>query len=102
MVTDSQDVDLFTPIEVGAIKCSNRCVMAPMSRNRSGRKGVPPSMMATYYAQRASAGLIINKATWITPGGGNSNTPGIANKEQVEGWKRVTGAVHEHEGHIIL
>ena len=97
-----QDVDLFTPIKVGTIQCPNRCVMAPMSRNRSGHEGVPPNMMAAYYAQRASAGLLINEATWITPGGGNPNTPGITNKEQVEGWKRVTDAVHEHDGRIIL
>ncbi len=97
-----QDVDLFTPIKVGTIQCPNRCVMAPMSRNRSGRKGVPPNMMATYYAQRASAGLIINEATWIKSGGGNPNTPGLANKEQVEGWKHVTDAVHLHEGRIVL
>jgi N-ethylmaleimide reductase len=77
--------------------------MAPMTRNRAGAGLVPTEMMATYYRQRASAGLLITEATQVSPQGvGYPNTPGIHSDEQVEGWKRVTAAVHEQGGRIFL
>jgi N-ethylmaleimide reductase len=77
--------------------------MAPMTRNRAGAGNVPTPIMATYYRQRASAGLIVTEATQVTPEGqGYVNTPGIHSREQIEGWKTVTRAVHEAGGRIYL
>ncbi len=77
--------------------------MAPLTRNRAGVGNVPVPMNATYYAQRASAGLIISEATQVSPQGqGYPNTPGIHSPEQVEGWRLVTNAVHEKNGRIFL
>ena len=93
---------LFTPVRLGAIEAPNRIVMAPLTRARSDESGVPNAMMAQYYAQRASAGLIISEATGISREGlGWPHAPGIWTNEQVEGWKRVTGAVHEAGGRIV-
>ena len=94
---------LFTPVSVGRHQLSNRVVMAPMTRCRSAQPGdVPTDLMATYYAQRASAGLIITEATQISPQGkGYSFTPGIYSQEQVEGWQKVTAAVHHAGGKIF-
>jgi 2,4-dienoyl-CoA reductase-like NADH-dependent reductase (Old Yellow Enzyme family) len=76
--------------------------MAPLTRARSDRDGVPNALMAEYYAQRASAGLIISEATGISREGlGWPNAPGLWNRAQVEGWKLVTGAVHEAGGRIV-
>ena len=76
--------------------------MAPLTRARSDREGVPNSLMAAYYAQRASAGLIISEATGISREGlGWPNAPGLWTQAQVEGWKTVTEAVHEHNGRIV-
>lgn len=94
--------DLFDPLELGALELPNRIVMAPLTRARSGRDAVPNELMAAYYAQRASAGLIISEATGISREGlGWPNAPGLWNEAQVEGWKTVTGAVRHHGGRIV-
>ena len=95
---------LFTPVSIGAINLPNRVVMAPMTRSRSTQPGdVPNAMIAEYYAQRASAGMIITEATQITPEGkGYSFTPGIHSEAQIAGWKQVTDAVHAKDGRIVL
>ena len=93
---------LFDPLELGALELPNRIAMAPLTRARSGREGVPNELMAAYYAQRASAGLIISEATGISREGlGWPNAPGLWNDEQVDGWKLVTGAVHHNGGRIV-
>ncbi len=93
--------DLFSPLQVGPCLLPNRIVMAPLTRNRAGRDGVPTPLMAEYYAQRASAGLILSEATCISPQGvGYPYTPGIWNGAQVGGWAQVTGAVHGRGGRI--
>ena len=93
---------LFDPLELGALELPNRIAMAPLTRARSGREGVPNELMAEYYAQRASAGLIISEATGISREGlGWPNAPGLWNDAQVEGWKLVTDAVHNAGGRIV-
>lgn len=93
---------LFDPLKLGALELPNRIAMAPLTRARSGRQGVPNELMAEYYAQRASAGLIISEATGISREGlGWPNAPGLWNDEQVEGWKMVTDAVHIAGGRIV-
>lgn len=94
---------LFQPLRVGALPLPNRIVMAPLTRNRAAAGNVPTQMHATYYAQRASAGLIIAEATQISPlGQGYLATPGIHSVEQIAGWKKVTHAVHSAGGRIVL
>ena len=94
---------LFSPLKVGALELSNRIVMAPLTRCRASAGRVPNAMMAAYYAQRASAGLILSEATSVTPMGvGYPDTPGIWSLEQVQGWKLVTQAVHQAGGKIVL
>ncbi|HEX6830489.1 MAG TPA: alkene reductase, partial [Methyloceanibacter sp.] len=94
---------LFTSIEVGPLKCPNRIVMAPLTRSRAGAGNVPNALNALYYAQRASAGLIISEATQVVPEGqGYISTPGIHSAEQIKGWQCVTGAVHVAGGRIVL
>ena len=96
-------MDLFSPLKIGSCTLKNRVIMAPMTRCRSVEDNVPNDMMAAYYAQRASAGLIITEASQIsTLGIGYPCTPGIHNVEQVKGWKKVTKAVHEKGGTIFL
>jgi 2,4-dienoyl-CoA reductase-like NADH-dependent reductase (Old Yellow Enzyme family) len=93
---------LFEPIQLGAVLCPNRVVMAPMTRGRATREHVPTEPMAGYYAQRASAGLIITEATGISRQGlGWPYAPGIWNSEQMEAWKPVVEAVHEAGGRIF-
>jgi 2,4-dienoyl-CoA reductase-like NADH-dependent reductase (Old Yellow Enzyme family) len=93
---------LFDPLELGAIELSNRIAMAPLTRARSDREAVPNELMAAYYAQRASAGLIISEATGISREGlGWPNAPGLWNDRQAEGWKLVTDAVHRAGGRIV-
>lgn len=100
--TTPTDSDLFTPIKIGAWQLANRIVMAPLTRCRVSNDGVPGSLQALYYSQRAGAGLIISEATNISPQGrGYAFTPGIFNAEQVAGWKHVTDAVHEKQGKIV-
>jgi N-ethylmaleimide reductase len=95
--------DLFDPVVLGPYTLANRIVMAPLTRSRADDEGVPGELQATYYAQRASAGLIISEATNISPQGkGYIRTPGIWSKEQVEGWKLTTTAVHDKGGRIYL
>lgn len=94
--------DLFEPFRLGSLKLQNRIVMAPLTRSRAGKHDVQRQMNAEYYAQRASAGLIISEATQISnQGKGYAFTPGIYSEEQVEGWKVSTKAVHKKGGHIF-
>jgi len=95
---------MFDPIKVGALELPNRIIMAPLTRSRAvGAGRVPNAMMAEYYVQRASSGLILSEATAVTPMGvGYADTPGIWSDEQVEGWKIVTDAVHKAGGRIVL
>lgn len=95
---------LFDPLKIGSLTLPNRVVMAPLTRMRSKQPGnIPWELNATYYAQRASAGLIISEATQISQQGqGYPGTPGIHSAEQVQGWKVVTKAVHKAGGRIIL
>jgi 2,4-dienoyl-CoA reductase-like NADH-dependent reductase (Old Yellow Enzyme family) len=94
---------LFDPIQVGDVSLKNRIVMAPLTRSRSGVERTPNALVAQYYAQRASAGLVISEATSVTPlGVGYADTPGIWSDEQVEGWKLTTKAVHDAGGLIFL
>jgi N-ethylmaleimide reductase len=95
--------DLFTPIDLGPLRLPNRVVMAPLTRSRAGAGNVPTALNALYYAQRASAGLIISEATQIAPEGqGYISTPGIHSEQQIKGWQCVTGAVHVAGGRIVL
>jgi N-ethylmaleimide reductase len=94
---------LFLPYQLGDIELANRLVMAPMTRSRAVERNVPNPIAATYYAQRASAGLIITEATQVSPQGvGYIRTPGIHSAEQVVGWSRITDAVHRADGKIFL
>jgi 2,4-dienoyl-CoA reductase-like NADH-dependent reductase (Old Yellow Enzyme family) len=93
---------LFDPIRLGAITAPNRMLMAPLTRGRNTRAHVPTPLMAEYYAQRASAGLIISEATGISRQGlGWAYAPGIWTVDQVAGWRRVTDAVHAAGGRIV-
>lgn len=97
------NTDLFTPIQLGNIALPNRVIMAPLTRMRSGQGNVPTELNATYYAQRASAGLIVSEATQISlQARGYANSPGIHSPEQIKGWQLVTDAVHEAGGRIFL
>jgi 2,4-dienoyl-CoA reductase-like NADH-dependent reductase (Old Yellow Enzyme family) len=95
---------LLEPVQIGDFRLRNRVVMAPLTRNRADLPGrVPTEMVAQYYAQRASAGMIISEATSVTPMGvGYPSTPGIWSAEQVAGWRRVTDAVHKAGGLILM
>lgn len=96
-------IDLFTPVSVGRHALPNRIVMAPLTRNRAGEGNIPRAMNAEYYAQRASAGLIISEASQVSPQGvGYPLTPGIHSQEQVAGWRLVTNAVYQRGGRIFL
>jgi len=95
--------DLFSPVKLGSIAMSNRMVMAPLTRNRSSMEGVPQDINVTYYEQRATAGLIITEATPISAmGHGYPLLPGIYTDAQVDGWKKVTDAVHAKGGKIVI
>lgn len=94
---------LFDPISLGELNLPNRIIMSPLTRSRAGAERLPNDLMATYYSQRATAGLIIAEATAVTPQGvGYADTPGIWSEAQVEGWKKVTEAVHNAGGRIVL
>lgn len=102
-MTDKHSIDLFTPVGLGPYTLPNRLVMAPMTRNRAGADDVPQHINAEYYAQRASAGLIITEASQVSPQGkGYPGTPGIYSAAQVRGWKLVTDAVHHEGGRIFI
>ena len=95
--------ELFAPLQVGALSLPNRILMAPLTRCRADADHVPTALMADYYAQRASAGLIIAEATMVMEG--NSSfwmEPGIYSEAQVAAWKAVTDAVHAKGGRIVL
>ncbi len=102
----SNSVDpLFIPVELGALRLSHRVVMAPLTRMRTFQPGdIPSDLMATYYRQRATpGGLIVSEATQVTPyGKGYPATPGIYKTEQVQGWRRITDAVHSVGGLMVL
>jgi N-ethylmaleimide reductase len=94
---------LFAPLQLGAIRIPNRIVMAPLTRMRAGTGNVPTALNAKYYAQRASAGLIIAEGTAVShQGQGYPSAPGIYTKDQIQGWQLVTDAVHSKEGRIFL
>ncbi|HUX81790.1 MAG TPA: alkene reductase [Halothiobacillus sp.] len=94
---------LNQPLQVGELNLPNRIVMAPLTRCRASPGRIPNELMAVYYAQRASAGLIISEATSVSPQGvGYPDTPGLWSDEQVQGWKLVTNAVHAAGGRIML
>lgn len=94
---------LFDSARMGELVLRNRIIMAPLTRCRASAGRVPDALMAEYYRQRASAGLILSEATAVTPMGvGYPDTPGIWSGQQVEGWKRVTDAVHQAGGLIFL
>jgi 2,4-dienoyl-CoA reductase-like NADH-dependent reductase (Old Yellow Enzyme family) len=94
---------LFEPIRLGDLELPNRIIMAPLTRSRAGSARIANRLMAEYYSQRASAGLILSEATVVSPMGvGYADTPGIWSPEQVEGWKLTTRAVHEAGGRIFL
>ncbi|WP_345816344.1 alkene reductase [Paraburkholderia sp. PREW-6R] len=105
MSAESAQIDsyLFEPVKVGPLQLPNRIVMAPLTRSRAKEADVPSELAIEYYAQRASAGLIIAEATQISPQGkGYVFTPGIYDDAQVQAWKRITDAVHAKQGHIFL
>jgi N-ethylmaleimide reductase len=102
-MTDLAQQPLLTPFRMGELLLPNRIVMAPLTRQRAANSGhVPTLLQAQYYAQRASAGVIISEGTAISPEGyGWVDTPGLWSEEQVLGWRVVTDAVHEADGRIV-
>src|SRR3954468_4225413 len=95
---------LFDPLAVGDLVLPNRVIMAPLTRLRADLPGhIPNALMAEYYAQRASAGLIITEAAPVGPSGvGYEGVPGVWTSEQAAGWRNVTKAVHQRGGRIFL
>ena len=100
----STPTKLFEPYQLGPITLPNRAVMAPLTRNRAVPPGMVPSPLAVdYYAQRASAGLLITEASQVSQQGqGYQDTPGIYSGEQVAGWRKVTDRVHANQGRIFI
>ena len=97
------DKNLFSPYKLGNIELANRIVMAPLTRNRAGKGLIPSEFAANYYAQRATAGLIIAEATQISPQAqGYQDTPGLYTSEQIDAWRKVTDAVHAKGGKIFV
>lgn len=95
--------NLFDPVQLGAVALRNRIVMAPMTRTRASEGRVPNDLMRLYYSQRAGAGLILTEATSVSPQGvGYPNTPGIWSSAQVDGWRKITSAVHDKGGRIFV
>ena len=102
MSSRAQEPNLFTRFQLGPYELHNRLVMAPMTRSRAGDGNVPTELMAEYYAQRASAGLIVTEGTQVSPQGvGYTHTPGMHTAAQVAGWRRITDAVHARDGRIF-
>ena len=95
---------LFQPIKVGNNQLEHRVVLAPLTRFRSDENHVPTDLQREYYSQRSTkGGLLVSEATFINPyAGAYPGAPGIYNQEQIEGWKKVTSAVHEKGGIIYL
>src|SRR3954462_14101435 len=99
----TQTTHLLTPVRVGRYELPNRVVMAPLTRQRADAARGPSPLAVDYYAQRASAGLIVTEATHVTPGGaGYYGTPGLHTSEQIDAWRRVTSAVHARGGRIFV
>ncbi|MCD0458318.1 hypothetical protein [Roseiconus lacunae] len=97
------DRHLLSPTQIGSLELKNRVAMAPRTRARAGVSRVPNELMAEYYVQRSSAGLIISEATTISEQGiGWPETPGIYTDEMQAGWKMVVDTVHKHGGKIFL
>jgi N-ethylmaleimide reductase len=97
------DTSLFSPVQFGDLRLANRIVMAPMTRDRAGPNDEPTDLMAEYYRQRASAGLIVTEGTQPSPTGkGYWRTPGIHSREQIAGWRNVAEAVHAEGGCIVM
>ncbi|MGB9100067.1 MAG: alkene reductase [Stenotrophomonas indicatrix] len=97
------DATLFQPYPLGPLTLANRIVMAPLTRNRAGEGLVPSPLASTYYAQRASAGLIITEATQVSAQAqGYQDTPGLYTQDQIDGWRTVTDAVHARGGRIFV
>ncbi len=95
-------MDIFSGVKLGQLTLANRIIMAPMTRSRAGSDAVPTDMMVDYYAQRASAGLIISEGIAPSADGlGYCRTPGLFNAEQVAAWTRVTAAVHAAGGRMV-
>ena len=100
---NNQSPNLYSPIKLGSLDLPNRILMAPLTRARTEHEHIPTELMAEYYAQRASAGLIIAEATMVLEGNSAFYAePGIHSAEQIEGWKKVTEAVHAKGGRIFL
>src|ERR1700722_16530077 len=94
---------LFQPLQLGSITLPNRIIMAPLTRMRAGANNVPTALNAKYYAQRATAGLIISEGTAVSVDAhGYPVAPGIYTQDQIEGWRQVTDAVHEAGGRIVM
>ena len=95
---------LHTPVSLGDLTLPNRVIMAPLTRCRADANHVPTDLMVEYYAQRASAGLIIAEDTMVIEGNSafGGTEPGIYSAAQIAGWKKVTDAVHAKDGQIIL
>jgi N-ethylmaleimide reductase len=101
-MSTSSDTILFSPFQAGDLQLANRIVMAPLTRNRAP-DAIPTALMAEYYTQRASAGLLITEATAITQQGqGYSDVPGLYGTEQLDGWKNVVDSVHAADGKIVV
>lgn len=99
----ASEMTIFEPTNIRGLNLKNRMVMAPMTRSRANVSGVPSDLAVTYYAQRASAGLIITEGTQPSPNGqGYPRTPGIHSAEQIAAWRKVTDAVHAKGGRIFL
>jgi len=99
----TQTNSLFSAAKLGAIDIANRVVMAPMTRNRADPDGTPNDIMRDYYAQRASAGLIVAEGTWpVAAGQAYNRQPGIETEQHIAGWRAVTDAVHQAGGKIVL
>ena len=94
---------LFTTFKAASLQLSNRAVMSPLTRSRASQDNIPNALMAEYYGQRATAGLIITEGTSPSPNGlGYPRIPGLFNDAQVAGWKLVTDAVHSKGGKIFV
>ena len=99
----TEQLRLLEPIQIGDLRLPNRIFMAPLTRCRASVGRVPNALMRDYYAQRASAGLILSEATAVSPMGvGYPDTPGVWSPEQVQGWKMITDAVHAAGGRMFL
>lgn len=95
-------MDLFTPLKLGTLELRNRIVMAPMTRSRAGADGLPTAIMADYYRQRASAGMIISEGIAPSADGlGYCRTPGIYNRAQIDAWRAINHAVHNEGGCMV-